>query len=142
VEELSISALSPVIEALEPDSPQEQPLICDKETFIKIYQLEKRRHNEDYNSSYLTHIIITYKDNRGVDFSKLEQVMLHTLKNYIRRGDAVCQWDKQHFAVLLYDIDHSSNVEVVEQRIKYFFYTNCNEADKVKVNFLHTPVKW
>ena len=136
MKEISLSNVSPVMKELKTQDEESGAFVCERENFIKIYQLAKCRRNSIWPASYVLQLKLKAKDkdNKLLDLKKADDFLLKIIKNRIRRGDAVCHWDKSHFVTLLYNIE-PSQVKIVYDRIKYFFYTNFDNPNKVKLSY-------
>ncbi len=140
MKEISLSNLMPIIKRLKSNEQDSGAFICDKETFIKIYQLAKYRRNSLWPSSHILQLKINDNDkdndknNKSLLLKKADEFLLEVIKNKIRRGDVACRWEKSNFITLLYNIEESQ-VKIVYDRIKYFFYTNFDNPKGVKLSF-------
>lgn len=91
---------------------------CDKETFNCIFNLEKSRSKRHWNNSYIFSIKI---DNSKIDLKKARVKLHNILAENLRVGDLVCQWKKNHYLLIINNIN-KDNIYKVKSRIsnKYF----------------------
>jgi len=134
MEEISLEKILPAIEKLNTDCQESGACVLDRETFLKIYQLEKYRRERRLPSSYIMQIKLKDSGKEDVKLEKADGLMLDILKAKIRGGDAICHWDQSHFIILLYDIK-KEEIKTVYNRIEFFFYTNYKEPEEIKLIF-------
>lgn len=128
-----MSNLLPVLNKLKSGEQDKGAYLSDKESFLKIYRLEKSRRERDWPSSFILQIRLAEQDEQREEPDQAGKLMLDILKTRIRGGDVICRWDKSHFIILLYNIE-KSGVETVFDRLRFFFYSEHDNPDEVKVD--------
>lgn len=96
--------------------------VCDNDTFIYIYKMEKRRAGRSWHNSYLFHVKV--KNMNTDNLKRVSNRLLDKLSKNLRSGDIVCRWHDHHFVLILYNIDNS-DIAWVKDRI----FNNCFESN-------------
>jgi len=118
------------------NTPQsESPLICDSETFMDIYSLEKA--SADRNNSKI--FLISFKISNTIETiqgikaaSRFEYVLISVL----RKCDVICRWDDKNYFVLLTSIKENFNSDLLIERI----FTEVNNLNLNKELKLETEI--
>ena len=99
----------------------ESALICDKKLFSYIYELEKRRSDRDWHSTYLAKIEVEKNNNQDVGSDT--QYFINILVSNMRSEDIIYQWDRNIFLLILCDLNQKEAAKIVE-RISGIYFKN------------------
>lgn len=116
------------------------PYFCDREKFLNLYEIEKRRSDREWHSSFLVLFKISPKKEETIgttgkdganslaeaeqSYQQSQEVpdnftnwLEEILTRGIRQGDVICRWSEKKYTILLHDIKEE-DVEKVIKRIK------------------------
>jgi len=93
--------------------------ICDKKLFSYIYELEKRRSNRAWHSTYLVQIELSFPNGLTADLKS--NAFINILMNNIRSTDIVYQWDDNVFLLILCDLNNEDATNVVTRISDNYF---------------------
>lgn len=118
---------SALIANLKERAETEGAFVCEPDTFIKLYDLEKRRVVRYSIPRHLVHLRLKGEAS-DEDLKEQGDNLMNILENHLRAGDVVCRWNSRHFIILLINISHQVREKIVE-RIKNSFLACCNPPD-------------
>ena len=133
------SSLPPGLEGYRKSQEEPGAYICDRETFLYIYDLERRRAERDWHNIYLSRLVLQKSKENGIDLDLAAEKMLETIRRRVRRGDAVCRWQEEDFLLMLYDLE-GEDVKRVVERIKEYYFQNIKRDDLLKLDWDYSPV--
>ena len=107
-------------------------LYCSPETFAMIYDLEKRRSQRQSYPAVIVHLSLEFaKDDFKEDPGSK---VLEFLKSNLRSGDILCRWSREHFIMLLVDIEEKEVEEVlIRLRDNFMEKYNINPEDIIEI---------
>lgn len=92
------------------------PLVCDRDTFMDIYALERASSTRNESKIYM----MSFKIQNSIETireinaaSRFEDVLISVL----RKCDIICRWDENSYFVLLTNIKESFNPNILNRRI-------------------------
>lgn len=97
----------------------ETTLISDKKLFSYIYELEKRRSNRAWNSTYLVQIELSGPNELASEQNSKN--LINILFSKIRSTDIVYQWDDNVFLLILCDLNNEDATNVVTRISDNYF---------------------
>ncbi|SDL10754.1 hypothetical protein [Halarsenatibacter silvermanii] len=114
------------------------PMVCDKKTFLHIFELEKRRAEREWHSSYLSRLKLELSEGNGEEIKEAADEMMTVLKNRIRSGDTVCRWDTKDFFLILHDIERE-DIKGVVKRLKNHYFNRSGLAEEIELDWNYSP---
>jgi len=121
-------------EKLQKKSAKKEGLIKDRDLFIRLCKLEKRRTKRDLICRFLLQIKLAgYRGpNRRVRREIADKLSEHILKQ-IRSGDVFCRWSDDHFFLLLFDIT-KKEVDKFIKRLENTFAAGYKLSEELDIN--------
>lgn len=107
--------------------------VCNPETFTLIYDLEKRRSQRKSPPIMLVHLQIV-NEKKFEQNSDNRKKLMEVLNSQLRCGDVVCRWSKNHYVLILVDIE-KKDIEKVLDRIEKHFANCCTNNDYIKIKY-------
>ncbi len=105
--------------------------VCDRKKFRYIYELEKRRSDRAWHSTYLVKIELAGENELAKDQSNNGFIKILTEK--MRSADILYQWDKNIFLLLLSDLKHEDATKIVERISDSYFKNRQKEEPGLEV---------
>ncbi|MDX9916790.1 MAG: BTAD domain-containing putative transcriptional regulator [Gudongella sp.] len=95
------------------------PLLCDAEYFKFLYNSNKRKRVDNGQPDFITLIsmVLTDRDDDGVDYTYWNRLMTEVLSNTLRKGDIYTFWNDSQVLVMLTDCK-TDGIGIIEKRIK------------------------
>ena len=112
----------------------ESALICDKKLFSHIYELEKRRSDRDWHSTFISQITINSEISSEKRLEEAGQHLMDILKTKMRSGDVICRLEDEQYAIILYNID-SNDAATVMNRIFYYSDSGKNIDYELEIDY-------
>lgn len=110
----------------------ESALIYDKKIFSYIYEMEKRRSNRDWHSTYLVQLELAEYNNQGFDANN--QKFLRLLMKNMRAEDIIYQWDDNIFLLILCDLKNEDATKIVARISDNYFKNRKREESGLEVS--------
>lgn len=106
-------------------------LISNKKLFSYIYELEKRRSDRDWHSTYLVKIEVAGQGNQ--DVSSDVRNFINILVSNMRSEDIIYQWDRNIFLLIICDLNHEEAARVVERISGNYFKNKEKEESGLEI---------
>ncbi|HBN84436.1 MAG TPA: hypothetical protein DDZ89_11380 [Clostridiales bacterium] len=149
----SFVLLSDILKDLSAKFDTQGACLCDLETFVFIYNMVRKR-NERYMKSYkketdglrnrynMTYIMLMTvvpndtPGNRSQPINAIMNQVTQVLLSLLRRTDITCQWSKNQFLILLFDLE-MEHTDLVFNRIKNEYERTCPDAPVVLIKSIN-----
>jgi len=95
----------------------DSPLVCNRDTFLDLYSLEKARNDRNNNRLFL----LSFKIKNNIDTPeeiKSAAIFEDILVDVLRKCDVVCRWDEDSYFALLTDVESDFKPEYITERIE------------------------
>lgn len=130
----SVDTLSDILKELATNFDSQGACLCDLETFIFIYNTVRKRNERflktvtkettdfrnRYGMVYIMSLTVIPADIPGKRSEPINIIMRHmaeVLLNSLRRTDVTCQWSKNQFLLLLFDLE-MEHTDLIFNRVK------------------------
>jgi len=136
------TALSRIKELFDERAEKIGPIICAPETFIQIYNYDKRIDERVLLPVYLCKITLLNDGEAELTKDELEHIMkdfLRVLINNLRKGDIICRYSPSQFLMML-TTAHTTNIELSMERIGMIFNKQ-PEFDQIRWETEIIPIK-
>ena len=109
--------------------------VCDRKIFSYIYELESRRSDRDWASTFVSRIKIEAEEASESKGGEAGSNLLDILRTKLRNGDVVCQLDDDQYAIILYDINSNDTASVMDRISNNYLKRNSNLKNKLEIDY-------
>ncbi|MFW5790650.1 MAG: diguanylate cyclase domain-containing protein [Bacillota bacterium] len=113
----------------------ESAFVCDRKLFSYIYELESRRADRDWASTFISLIKIKAERASEPKVKEADSHLMDILKSKLRNGDVICQLDDDQYAIILYDINSKDTASVMARISNNFSNNNSKSVNELEIDY-------
>ena len=106
-------------------------LISDKKLFSYIYELEKRRSNRAWNSTYLVQIELSGPNELASEQNSKN--LINILFSNMRSTDIIYQWDDNIYLLILCDLNNEDATKIAARISDNYFKNRAKTAQGLEI---------